>query len=150
VLPVTADTVRVFLHVLGATVWVGGQVVLAGIVPVVRRDDAALVRVVARRFQQIAWPAFALLVATGVWNVLDRSVGDQTTEWQATLAAKLVWVALSGIAAAFHALVTGPSVAAATDERERRRRRALSGISAALALVFALLATFTGVQLSGR
>lgn len=36
-LPVHAATVRLFLHVLGATVWVGGQIALAGIVPVVRR-----------------------------------------------------------------------------------------------------------------
>ena len=32
-LPVTVDTIRVTLHVLAATVWVGGQITLAGLLP---------------------------------------------------------------------------------------------------------------------
>jgi uncharacterized membrane protein len=65
VLPLTVDTVRLSLHVLAATVWVGGQFVLAGLLPSLRRlgDDAP--RTVARAFNRIAWPAFAVLVATG-------------------------------------------------------------------------------------
>ena len=30
-LPVDLETVRLFLHVLGATIWVGGQLVLAAL-----------------------------------------------------------------------------------------------------------------------
>ena len=41
VLPVHATTVRLFLHVVAATVWVGGQVVLAALVPAVRRPVGA-------------------------------------------------------------------------------------------------------------
>lgn len=33
-LPVSWDTIRLFLHVLAATIWVGGQVTLAAQVPV--------------------------------------------------------------------------------------------------------------------
>ena len=70
-LPVTSDTIRLFLHVLGASVWVGGQIALGGVVPIVRRTAGIdVVRLVGRRFQQIAWPAFALLLVTGVWNLL--------------------------------------------------------------------------------
>jgi len=36
-LPVSWDTVRLFLHVLAATIWVGGQLVLAALIPVLRR-----------------------------------------------------------------------------------------------------------------
>ena len=36
-LAVSWDTVRLFLHVLAATIWVGGQLTLAVLVPVLRR-----------------------------------------------------------------------------------------------------------------
>lgn len=101
-LPVTATTVRLFLHVLAATVWVGGQITLAGLVPGLRAlgDDAP--RTVARRFNRIAWPAFAVLVVTGIWNVVAVQVGDTSVEYQITLFVKLVAVAASGISAAAH------------------------------------------------
>ena len=49
VLPVDAHTVRLFLHVLAATVWVGGQLTLAGLVPGLRTLSPDAPRVVARR-----------------------------------------------------------------------------------------------------
>ena len=55
---------RLFLHVLGATIWVGGQFTLAALVPVLRTHSAELPRTVARKFNQIAWPAYGLLVIT--------------------------------------------------------------------------------------
>ena len=101
-LAVTTDTVRLFLHVLAATVWVGGQLTLAGLVPGLRSigDDAP--RAVARRFNRIAWPAFAVLVATGIWNLFEVRLGDTSTEYQVTLFVKLLVVALSGVGAALH------------------------------------------------
>ena len=39
-LTVSWDTIRLFLHVLAATIWVGGQLVLAALVPVLRRFGA--------------------------------------------------------------------------------------------------------------
>ncbi|HEX5614292.1 MAG TPA: CopD family protein [Acidimicrobiia bacterium] len=147
-LPVDLDTVRVFLHVLGATVWVGGQIALAAVVPVVRGGGAELLRAVAHRFQLVAWSAFALLLATGVWNLFAVDVADQDGDYLGTLAAKLAFVTLSGICAAAHALLTGPSVATARDEREARRRRARSGALAGGGLLFALAAVFYGVVLN--
>ena len=149
-LPVTADSIRLFLHVLGASVWVGGQLVLAGLVPVLRRNASAdTVRAAARQFQRFAWPAYALLLATGIWNLVAIKVGDRSGAYLATLMVKLTLVALSGIAAATHALLTGPAVARATGEAQARRRRAISGASAGLALLFALVAAYMGVQLNG-
>ncbi len=101
-LPVSASTIRLFLHVLAATVWVGGQITLAGLVPVVRPLGAEATRAVARRFELLAWPAFAVLVATGIWNLLEVDVTSTSHEYQVTLAVKLVLVAVSGIGAAAH------------------------------------------------
>ena len=149
-LPVTADSIRLFLHVLGASVWVGGQLVLAGILPVLGAHASTdTVRAVARQFQRLAWPAYALLVVTGIWNLVAIKVGDQSGAYLATLMVKLTLVALSGIAAATHVIVVGPAVARASTDAQARRRRAFAGASAGLALLFALVAAFMGVQLNG-
>lgn len=37
-LPAGWDTVRMFVHVLAATVWVGGQLTLAALVPALRHS----------------------------------------------------------------------------------------------------------------
>src|SRR5260370_29429594 len=54
---VSWDTVRLFLHVLAATVWVGGQLTLAALVPALRGLGAAGAKAAARRFNQRALPA---------------------------------------------------------------------------------------------
>lgn len=132
-LPVTLDTIRVFVHVLAATVWVGGQLTLLGLLPTVRAIDPDAPRSVARRFNAIAWSAFGVLVVTGVWNLLAIDVADTTTRYQATVALKLVLVAASGIGAAVHSL--GDS------------RLALAA-GGAIGLLGALAATFVGVLLA--
>lgn len=135
-LPVHVTTIRLFLHILGATVWVGGQIVLAGLVPVVRRTGGTdATRAVARQFQFIAWPAFVLLLATGVWNLFAVHAGDRTSEYLTTLLVKLLLVGVSGACAAAHIVVT-------------RSRPALGGALAGLALLAALGATFFGVSLA--
>lgn len=101
-LPITSTTVRLFLHVAAATVWVGGQLTLAGLVPTLRAINPTAPKAVARQFNRIAWPAFGVLVLTGVWNLVEVRVGDASTSYQATLFAKLCIVALSGIAAFLH------------------------------------------------
>jgi putative copper export protein len=134
-LPITASSVRLFLHVLGATVWVGGQIALAGIVPVARKAGGLeTTRAVARRFQMIAWPAFALLLVTGVWNLFEVHAADQSSEYLATLFVKLILVGVSGACALGHIFAT-------------RRSPAVGGALAGLALLAALGATFFGVQL---
>jgi Copper resistance protein D. len=136
--------------VLGASVWVGGQLVLAGLVPVLRRDASSdTVRAAARQFQRLAWPAYALLLGTGIWNLVAIKVGDQSGAYLVTLMVKLALVALSGVGAATHAFLTGPAVARSGSEAQARRRRAISGASAGLALLFALIAAYMGVQLNG-
>jgi putative copper export protein len=132
-LSVSWDTIRLFLHVLAATIWVGGQLTLAGLVPVLRRLGAEVPRAAARRFNQIAWPAFAVLVITGVWNIVAVR-GQISGSYLVTLIVKLAVVALSGVSAALHT-----------------RARTTAGVATfgALTGVSALAALFLGVMLAG-
>ncbi|HEY1119769.1 MAG TPA: CopD family protein [Acidimicrobiales bacterium] len=132
-LPVTTDTVRLFLHVLAATVWVGGQLTLAGLVPGLRALDPDAPRAAARRFNRIAWPAFSVLIVTGVWNLFESSVGNRGTDWQVTLLVKLVVVALSGVSAAAHAATAS---------------RLVLAVGGAVAGVSSVAALFLGMQLA--
>jgi putative copper export protein len=133
VLAVSWDTVRLFLHVLAATVWVGGQLTLAALVPGLRAAGRDVPGIAARAFNRVAWPAFGVLVATGIWNLVAER--DQITgAYRVTLIVKLVFVALSGVAAALHARARTPAALASWG--------ALTGLSALAALLF-------GVQLAG-
>ena len=155
--PITTDTVRLFLHVLAATVWVGGQLTLGIVIPALRpaQDDpdpeAARVRIraVAQRFQMAAWIAFTVLLATGVWNLIALHVGDQSSSWLATLLVKLFCVAGSGLAAGVHILVFAPRVRAATTEADRRRAAAFSGACEGISVILGVAALFLGVLLTG-
>lgn len=114
VFPVTVDTVRVFLHVTAVTVWVGGQLTLLGLLPTVRSLGDEAPRLVARQFGVIAWSAFAVAVATGIWNIYAIDIVNATTEYQVTLGVKLLLVTASGIGAAIHSLSSSKLVLAVT------------------------------------
>jgi putative copper export protein len=131
VLPITADGIRLFLHVLAATVWVGGQITLGALVPVLRAAGADVPRTAARAFGRIAWTAFAVLVVTGIWNV--AAAGDTNADgYQVTLGFKLAAVLLSGVAAYAH---------------QRAKSRVVLAVGGAAAALFAVLALFFGVIL---
>ena len=98
------ETVRLFLHVLAATVWVGGQLTLAALVPALRGTAEGVTRVAARAFNRVAWPAFGVLVVTGVWNVV--ALDDNSAAFQHTLMLKYVLVLLSGVTAFLHQRAT--------------------------------------------
>lgn len=97
-------TIRIFVHLLAVSVWVGGQIVLVGLLPVLRRiGDDAPARV-ARQFNRVAWPAFAVAVATGIWNLTEVGLADRSTGYQVAVLVKLALVALSGVGAWLHAI----------------------------------------------
>ncbi len=99
-------TIRMFLHVLAATVWVGGQLVLGGIVPVVRAEAGRDVTVaVARRFALLSWPAFAVSTFTGIWNALDIPFEDYPNSYKAVFGAKMTCFLITGGGAALHSLL---------------------------------------------
>jgi hypothetical protein len=64
---------------------------------VLRRLGARVPRAAARRFNQIAWPAFAVLVATGIWNIAEQD--KITGSYRTTLIAKLAAVLVPGVSA---------------------------------------------------
>ena len=131
-LAVSWDTIRLFLHVLAATIWVGGQLVLAALVPILRKGGVAVEA--ARRFNQVAWVAFVVLIATGIWNITAAGPGSHSSSYRTTLIVKLVVVAISGVTAALHIRSRTP--------RSRAIFGALTGLSA-------LAALFLGVLLAG-
>jgi putative copper export protein len=125
------ETVRLFLHVLAATVWVGGQLTLAALVPALRGTAEGVTQVAARAFNRVAWPAFGVLIVTGVWNVI--AVDDDSAAFQHTLMLKYALVLVSGITAFVHQRATSTRGIAAFG--------ALTGLSA-------LGALFVGVWLA--
>lgn len=130
VLAVSWDTVRLFLHVLAATIWVGGQLTLAFLVPPLRRLGADLPRAAARAFNRVAWPAFAVLIITGVWNIYAvRQIVHG--EYQVTLWVKISVVAVSGLSAWLHTRAKSPAGLAVFG--------ALTGLSALGALFLGIL-----------
>jgi putative copper export protein len=132
VLSPTASTVRLFLHVMAATIWVGGQFALAGVVPVLRRQAPDTTKAVARAFAKVAWPAFAVLVITGIWNLVEIDITDTSTAYQATVFAKVALAMIAAAAVAVHSIGTS------------KLALALGGAIGALASVAAL---FLGVLL---
>ena len=129
-LSIDVDVIRVTLHILAATIWVGGQIVLAALMGPLRRAAPEAVPAAARAFAWVAWPAFGVLVVTGIWNMV---VSDQKGDaYQATLMAKMLLVVLSGVGAALHTFA---------------KNTTLKGIWATVGLVGALGAVLFGVAI---
>ncbi len=118
-----------YLHLLAATVWVGGLIVVAGLVPAVRRvtDDRSILKAIARRFGVISWTALGVLVATGIIQILDRPLTG-------VLVAKIALVLVSALLAAWHTV--------AASQQSPALRGAIQGTILLLALVILALATY--------
>ncbi len=135
VLAPALDSVRLWLHVLGACVWVGGQLTLAALVPALRLAGPDVPKRAARAFNRIAWPAYGLLLVTGVWNVAAVNADDHPdSTYQLVLALKVAVVAASGVTAWLHTRASTPRGLAVWG--------ALTGLTA-------LSALYLGVLLAG-
>lgn len=130
-LATAATAVRLTLHVLAASVWVGGQLTVAGLLPTLRRlgDDAT--KKVARAFARLQWPAYAVLLATGIWNVAAVHANKAGHAWSTVLSVKIAVVLVAGIAAYLHQRSTGKAALAAFG--------AVAGIATVAALVLGVL-----------
>ncbi len=128
------DALRLSVHVLAAALWVGGQFTIAGLLPTVRGLGEGAPKAVARAFGRLQWPAFALLVATGIWNAAADHTDSATGAWKAVLGAKIAVALGAGLAAYLH--------------QRARSRRGLAAFGAAAGLL-SLAALVLGVLLAG-
>jgi putative copper export protein len=129
----TLDSLRIYLHILAVAVWVGGQFVLAGIVPSLRRSAPDALPVVAKRFAKVAWPAMILIVFTGAWGLGTMDASEQSSSYMATFGIKMLMVGIAIIATIIHSAST------------TKLAKALGG---AVGLLASLLAAYAGILLA--
>ena len=83
------------LHILGATVWAGGHLVLAvTILPdALREHRAATVSEFEQRFERIGLPALAVQIVTGLW-LAEHLLGSPANWFDGNSVARTVQVKL--------------------------------------------------------
>ncbi len=86
-----------WLHLVSASVWVGGLVTLGALVAAVRREgvDRSVLQAMARMFGRVSWAAMGVAFLTGVWMSIDL-IGEPA------LAVKLATVVVTAGLAAYH------------------------------------------------
>jgi putative copper export protein len=129
----TIDSIRIFLHVLAVAVWVGGQIVLAGIVPALRKSASQSMPVVAQSFARIAWPAMVVIIFTGVWGLGSINVSDQSSAYLVTFGIKMLLVGVAIVATIVHSAGTS---------------KASKAIGGAAGLLASLIAAYAGILMS--
>lgn len=103
--------IRLSLHVIAATIWVGGQYVMLGLLPTARSLGGDATKRLAAAFGRLSWPAFWVLIATGIWNSV--AANSPTPAWNAVLGIKVAVVALAGLGAFFHGRASSKGAIAA-------------------------------------
>ncbi|HEU0336558.1 MAG TPA: DUF4149 domain-containing protein [Gaiellaceae bacterium] len=104
------------VHVLSASVWVGGTVALVFVgVPAIRKLEgearATAMRALGRRWRPLGWSAMGVAIVSGLWLTdehggLNRDALD--TEFDRWLLVKSALVALLVVGALLHDYVLGP------------------------------------------
>jgi len=129
----TLNSIRTYLHILAVCVWLGGQIVLAGVVPKIRKSNPEALSNIAKGCAAIAWPAMILIVFTGAWGLAAVDVANNSTEYMVTFGIKMMLVAMAVIATLIHSNGTS------------KLAKALGG---AIGLLATLLAAYCGVLLA--
>jgi putative copper export protein len=135
--PQLADSltiIRLTLHILAATIWVGGQFTVLGLLPTLRKLDADAPRQAARAFSRLSWPAYWLLIATGIWNYLSIDHANATSAWNGAFGVKMLCVVVAGIGALMHTRATSAKA---------------RGIYAGVGTLGSIAALILGVALAG-
>ena len=111
------DVLFLALHVLAASVWVGGTVILVFVViPYARtlpgENRAQAMREVGRGWRLIGWSAMAVAVFSGVQlAIADGAFDDADSDFDTVFVVKIVAVALLIAGAIVHDFVLGPRLA---------------------------------------
>lgn len=156
----------VWLHILAATVWVGGMLFLSFvIIPLLRHPEISLHRtrllsLLGLRFRVIGWVALATLFLTGLYNIAARGFTLRDAfngllwegEFGRTLAEKLTTFGIILIVSALHDFWVGPKVTTLAQRSgnpspEAERWRKAAAWLGRLNLLLALLMVALGVML---
>jgi len=129
----TLEWFLLVLHLLGVSIWVGGQITLLSIMRTIKDNSEGLLPLVARRFARTSWTALGVVVATGVALVLQISPTEQGTAYSVTLALKLALVFVAVAAVIIHST---------------SKQRLLIALGGAIGLVASLGSLALGVLLS--
>ena len=88
-----------YLHLLAATVWVGGLITVGVTISAVRgvTDDRSVLAAIARRFGVLSWIAMTVLIVTGLIQAADYG-------WGGLLLVKVSLVLASIILSIWHTL----------------------------------------------
>lgn len=129
----TLNSVRTYLHILAVSVWLGGQVVLAGVVPKLRQTNPEALTNLAKGYAAIAWPAMIFIVLTGVWGLAEVDVAKNSSEYIVTFGIKMLLVAGAIIATLIHSNGTS---------------KLAKGLGGAIGLFATLVAAYCGVLLA--
>ncbi len=105
-----AEQLRTILHLLGVTVWLGGQIVMLGMLPVLRKLGGDVPKQAAAAYGRVAWPAFGLIIVTGIWNILAVDLSDVTPGYNAVFGVKMLLVVVTGLAAGMHQSTDKPAI----------------------------------------
>lgn len=149
------DALILWLHVLGAVVFIGPQVFLAAVaMPALRTlDDARsrqqATRAITRGFGILGGGALVLLLATGIYNYYQYDQfmdADDSPRYFMTMQIKLTLVTLVIVLTALHALFFGrrlqalqESGASETEIASARRNSMLTSIATLVASIAILL-----------
>lgn len=160
----TLYLLSVWLHILAATIWIGGMFFLVlVVVPWMRaggrQSGAAFLRETGLRFRRVGWWCFGILVVTGTFNLWMRGVrlaDFVSIKWLTSPFGHLVLLKLSVflmvlLVSIVHDFILGPR---ATDQIARdpssaeaalaRKRASLLG---RINVVFALILVALGVAI---
>ena len=129
----TLDSLRTYLHILAVCVWLGGQVVLAGVVPKLRKTNPEVLSNIAKGYATIAWPAMILIVVTGAWGLAEIDSSNQSSSYMVTFGIKMLLVATAIIATLIHSY---------------GRTKMAKGLGGAIGLLATLFAAYWGVLLA--
>lgn len=129
----TLSSLRTYLHIVAVCVWLGGQIVLAGVVPKLRKSNPEALPNIAKGFAAIAWPAMILIVFTGAWGLADTNTSSQTSDYMVTFGIKMLLVAAAVIATLIHSNGTS---------------KLAKGLGGAIGLLATLLGAYCGVLLA--
>lgn len=136
-----------FLHLAGVAIWIGGQVTVLLVAPILRTHEgdraAELMGVIGRRFGAVAGASLLLVIATGLlqawhigWSPADATDG----ETYRIVTEKMALVAVMVVLTAVHAVVGARIARGAVTGPARARLRLVSVANLALGFVVLWLA----------